>query len=274
MDDGELVGRGRLDHLADPDDVRALVGRQPQPERLGLGDHVEHPAVRDVDRHGAEMRDLDRRIQVGREGRHVPERHAEHLAVEAVGGDPDQAGRRFERQVGHGLGHRQHAGLEQDRGDAHRVRPGHARVLDLLHDHVAGIRRRVAGWQDQVAVGRRVAARLAEHPQAQVVAVGLEPGHLVEHRRARDVLDAADDDPARLAGRVRVDRPDDRPEPERWLPCLRGVHVHPYRPRCASAISRAMSRRDSRSAMSRRRSWSCLPRASASSSFARPRGLM
>src|SRR3954452_19658492 len=44
-----------------------------------------------------------------------------------------------------------------------------------------------------------------------------------------------------------------------------------YRPRCASASSRATSRRASRSAMSRRRSWSCFPRASASSTLARPR---
>ncbi len=43
------------------------------------------------------------------------------------------------------------------------------------------------------------------------------------------------------------------------------------RPRCSSASWRAISRLASRSAMSRRRSWSCLPRARPSSSLALPR---
>ena len=43
------------------------------------------------------------------------------------------------------------------------------------------------------------------------------------------------------------------------------------RPRVMSASSRATSRLESRSAMSRRRSWSCFPRARPTSIFARPR---
>ena len=125
MDDRQLIGRGGLDHLGDPDDVGALVGGEPKPERLRRGDDVEHPAVRDVDRDGAQVRDLDRRVEVGREGRHVPERHAGDLAVAARRPDPDQAGRRLERQLGHGLDHRQHAGLEQRGHDADRVRAAH-----------------------------------------------------------------------------------------------------------------------------------------------------
>ena len=87
-------------------------------------------------------------------------------------------------------------------------------IFDLLHDHVTGVGGGVVRGQDQVAVGRRVAARLAQHPQAQVVAVGLEPGHRVEHRGAGDALDPADDDAARLPGGVGVDGLDDGPDPQ------------------------------------------------------------
>ena len=41
-----------------------------------------------------------------------------------------------------------------------------------------------------------------------VVAIRLEPLHLVEHRGTGNVEHAADDDPAMLAGRVEVDRLD------------------------------------------------------------------
>ena len=57
------------------------VSRNPNGARVG--DDVEHPAVRDVDGDGAERRDLDRRVEMGRERRHVPERDAGHLAVGA-----------------------------------------------------------------------------------------------------------------------------------------------------------------------------------------------
>ena len=83
MNDGELLVRGGLDHLRDPDDVAALVRGEPQPERLGRCDDVEHPAVRDVDGDGAKLGDLDRGREMGRERGHVAERHAGDLAVGA-----------------------------------------------------------------------------------------------------------------------------------------------------------------------------------------------
>ena len=63
---GSCSRGGGLDHLADARDVAALVGRQPQAERLGVGDDVEHAAVRDVDGHRAEVRHLDRARRGGR----------------------------------------------------------------------------------------------------------------------------------------------------------------------------------------------------------------
>ena len=68
------------------------------------------------------VRDLDGCPEVRREGGHVTERDRGDLAVVARSLDPDQPGRRLERQFRDGLGHRQHPGLEQDRDHAHRVR--------------------------------------------------------------------------------------------------------------------------------------------------------
>ena len=51
-------------------------GVRRRPNALGVGDHVEHPAVRHVDRDGPQVRDLDGRRDVRREGRHVAERDA------------------------------------------------------------------------------------------------------------------------------------------------------------------------------------------------------
>ena len=294
VDDGQLLAGRRLDHLSDAHDVGPFVGGQPESEPVRVGDGVEHAAVGHVHRHGPERGHLDRRVEMGREGRHVPEGDRGDLPVPAVGAHPDEPGGCLERQLRDRLGHRQSAGLEQDRHDADRVAAGHPGVLDLLHDHVPCVGLRVRGRQDEVAVGRGEATRLAHHPEPEVVPVGRKPGRRLEHRAAGDAFDPRHDHAPRLAGGVGIDRLDHGPDPQATGDlCRHGSDgsrtdasvvtrprgdreraTAPYRPRCASASSRATSRRASRSAMSRRRSWSCLPRASPSSIFARPRSLM
>ena len=69
----DLLAGGGLDHLAQPHDVAALVGRQLQAQRRRLDDGVEHPAPGDVDLDPADLRHLDRRVDLDREGRHVLE---------------------------------------------------------------------------------------------------------------------------------------------------------------------------------------------------------
>ena len=190
-------------------------GAEPEPEPRSLGDDIEHPAVRDVHEHGPEVRDLDRRVEMGREGRHVPEGHAADLAVvdsRRVTRMRPAGDSSVSSVVGSVIGSRP---VSSSTVTTHIVLvPDMPGVFDLLHDHVAGLSLRVRGRQDEVAVGRRVAARLAQHPQAQVVAVGLEPGHRLEHRAAGHALDAADDDPPGFAGGVGIDSLDDGADPQ------------------------------------------------------------
>jgi hypothetical protein len=62
--------------------------------------------------------------------------------------------------------------------------------------------------QNEIAIGRRIAPRLSQHSQSQLVRLVLEIGHLLEHGRAGDIQDATDDDPAGLATHMGVDRLD------------------------------------------------------------------
>src|SRR5688572_28219793 len=61
------------------------------------------------------------------------------------------------------------------------------------------------GWQNEIAIGRRVAARLAQHAETQVVTVAGKVLHLLKHGGARYVQYAARDDAARLTTGMCVD---------------------------------------------------------------------
>src|SRR5205809_7611662 len=96
MHDRALLLRGRLDHLTNADDVSAFVGRETQAESRRVGDDVEHPAVRDVDHHRAEVRYFDIRVEISGEGGDVPEGDAFHFAVRAIRAHLDESRGRLE----------------------------------------------------------------------------------------------------------------------------------------------------------------------------------
>ncbi len=123
--------------------------------------------------------------------------------------DADQAGGRLEDEARDRLGDRHQALVDEHGRGADRVRAAHGRVLGLLHDHEARIGLRGGRRQDEVAAGRRIAARLAKHQSAQMVALLGQVVALLEHRRARHLGHATDDDPARLSAGVRVHGADD-----------------------------------------------------------------
>ena len=201
-----LVARGLPDHLADADDVAGLVRGQAHPECGGVRHRVGHAAVGDVHRQGAEPGDLHRDVEGEGERRNVLERDEPGLAAFDLGPDRDQPRRRLEHELGEGLVHGHHAGLDEDGGHADRVAARHRRVLALFHDDEAGGGPRVGGWQDHVAAHRGVPARFAQHAKPDVVVVLREVGHLLEHGRPGDVGDTADDDATRFACGMGVHR--------------------------------------------------------------------
>src|SRR5262249_35605189 len=80
--------------------------------------------------------------------------------------------------------------------------------FDLFHDHETGVGLGMARRQDQIAVGGGIAAGLAQHAPADVIGMIAKVHHLVEHRAAGNVEDAARDDASRFAARVGVHRGD------------------------------------------------------------------
>src|SRR5258708_4254653 len=95
------------------------------------------------------------------ERRDVLERDARDLAIAYLGIHADEAGGRVERELRDRFDSREDAGLEQHGYDADGVGSRHGRRLHLFHDDEPGVRMRACWWQDQVAVGGRIAARLA-----------------------------------------------------------------------------------------------------------------
>jgi hypothetical protein len=113
-------------------------------------------------------------IQMGREGRHVPELHAPDLATLAFRRDADQPRRSLQCQLGHGLLHGQQAHFQQNGGHGDGVAARHHRVLHLLQEDVTRIRLRMTGRHDAVAAMRGVATGCAQQQLAQAVLVGLD----------------------------------------------------------------------------------------------------
>ncbi len=134
MCDGQLLLRGGFDHLRNLDDIAGFIGGEREAERRGVGDHVEHAAIGDIDRHGAESADFDLGIEMCGESRDVAKGYLADLAVMHLGIHRDQAGGRFQFEMGDRLGGLHHPGFDQDGDHADGIGAGHRRVLHLLHD--------------------------------------------------------------------------------------------------------------------------------------------
>jgi hypothetical protein len=113
---------------------------------------------------------------------------------------PMRPGRGLELELGDRFLHRDHAGLQEDRGHGDGVPAAHDGVLHLLHDDVAGGCVGVLRRHDEVAARGRISAGFTKHQQAQLVVVLLQPPHLLVDGLARDGGYAAGDDPHRDSG--------------------------------------------------------------------------
>ncbi len=221
VDDRKLLACRSFDHLASANDLRTLTRNDFQTGLRGIDDRVPHAAIRNIESHRADMGNFDHPIEMHRECRAISEGHPGDLAMGAGGSHIDQTGRRFQHQPRFRLMHRQHAGFEQHRDDADRVRSGHRRIFDLLHDDESGICRGIGGWQQDIAAESGIAARLPQHEPADVVPMALEMPHLIEHRCAGNVDDTAGDDSAGFTARMSLHGSDHAVEPHqtrsRWI---------------------------------------------------------
>jgi hypothetical protein len=167
----QLLLRGGLDQLGDSHDVAALVARQLEAERSGVRDRVEHAAVRHIDLDRAKAGHLNRSIKVDGE-------RGTFSKVTRVTLPSRTAASTRTRPAG--------------------VSSASFVILHLFHDGEPRVRVRACWRQDEVAVGGRVAAGLAQHALADVVGVSVEIELLLEHGAAGNVDDTAGDDAPRL----------------------------------------------------------------------------
>src|SRR5262245_29902634 len=137
-----------------------MLGRETQPIELShIGNNVEHSTPRDINCHLTKFWDIDHSIEMGRKSWYIFEGHLCYLAIFTISPNTDQASWRFQRKFGNWLGHWNHARLQQYSRYGDGITATHHRILDLLHDDVAGDGVRMFGRYDQVAADRRVSSR-------------------------------------------------------------------------------------------------------------------
>ena len=137
---------------------------------------------------------------------HVAEAHGLHVAVldardrlqPSRGAVDDDAGLR--------LGRVDDAALDRPRDERDRAVAARGRVARVVEEDDAEVGALVLRLRDEAAVHVGVAARLVDEQAADVVDVLEGVAALVEDRAAGKRVDAAGDDPERLAGRVVIDR--------------------------------------------------------------------
>ena len=205
-----LLAGSDTDLLAKHGKITCFVGGDLEAERGSIDDGIDHASVGDVDRQCPVTGNLQRCIEGEDEGRDVLQGDRNTLAVAALGDDVNRAGGHVESEPGLRLDHRDHTGLEQDGGDAHRVAARHRGVFGRLHHDCAGRAIVACRRHDQVDVACHGTARLADQHAADVVVVALERHLFGHHRVAWRRQDSPGDHVALLALGVAAD---DRNDP-------------------------------------------------------------
>ena len=201
------LGRG-FDHLPGPGDFPGSLRREFQSQRFGFSDHIEHTPPGYIHHDGTQLRHFDWNIQVYGEGRDIFKRDLFDFSSIDARLDHDQASGRIQLEPGYRFLDRHHTGLDECRNHTDGVGTGHRWILHLLHDDKTGIGFRVGRRQNQIAVGGGIAAWFTQHPQTQIVRLGREIAHFVEHGLTRYVQDTTDNDPTRLPAGVKINRLD------------------------------------------------------------------
>src|SRR5947209_11268390 len=99
-----------------------------------------------------------------------------------------------------------HAGLDERCDYADRVGARHGWIFDLLHNHETRVSSRIRRGKQQIAIRRRIPARLAQHPKPQVIHVTFEIETFFEHCVTRNIENTPSDYASWLAARMQVYR--------------------------------------------------------------------
>ena len=187
-----------LDRPAELDQPRQLAGLDPLPQR-----GVEGAAERDVDRDLSHpnARRPDERRDVAKRDR------ADAAADDGCHGFEPARGNVDDDPV-LSLAALHDALVERPRDESDRPVTARRRVAGVVEEHDAEVGAVVVRRHDVAAVHVGVAARLVDEQPADVVEPLERVAASLEDRRAPERLDAAGDDPKRLATGVVVDRPD------------------------------------------------------------------
>ena len=117
----------------------------------------------------------------------------------------DQSSRSLKRKLRDRLVYFHHSGFDEYRSDGNRIRARHARVFNLLHNHITSVGFRSCRRQNQVAVRSRVSPGFTEHAESEFVGLGLEIYHFFKHGLTRYITDSANNHTTGLTTRMGVD---------------------------------------------------------------------
>ncbi len=198
VDDVVLVLDGALDLASQLDQPWKLTRLDPLLDR-----GVEGTAERNVHASLADPEALAPHVRGN-----VAEADRAHAAVLDPRPGLEASGRHVDDDAGLALAALDDALVERPGDERDRPVPAGGRVARVVEEHDAEVRAPIVRLDDEAAVHVRVPARLEDEQAPDVVEACECIAPLVENRRAPERLDAAGDDPERLAARVVVDRRD------------------------------------------------------------------
>ena len=147
-------------------------------------------------------------VELINERRNVLEGDPKSLSVPTFGPNTNEAAGRFNSEMRHGLDHRNHSGLEQNRGHANRIRTRHGRIVFGFHYDETNLRLRVPCRHEQIDVSKNTSTRFVEKEVSQISIIK-KPTPLFPDRLSRRRRYPADNDVANFTLRMRRNNMDD-----------------------------------------------------------------
>ena len=204
---------GRVDGVhhreGDIEHALLLVALEGDPEPLDGHDGVEVATESEVVGHLTDARHLDRAVEPDDVGGHVANRDRLRTTILNVHPRLHEARRDIEANRRDGLGHLDHAGLDQDCRDTDRAVPAHRKAAAHLDVDDTPVRVRTSRRLQDRTAHRGVTARLVHQQGAQVVGLLHDVTTALGHRRPGQHSDTADDHPGWHPLRVGVDGVED-----------------------------------------------------------------